>query len=457
MISITTRRWFQLVVATIGLTALLVAVVAAAYIHNVRFDLSPGNRFTLSDHAHQVLDKVAQPIKILSFIRTEDPRNPYIKDLLWQVSREQPHITYDIVDVNRNPALAAQYGVSTYGSTVVESGSKRADFSNPNESLLMSSILRVMQDAKRVYSLTGHGECSVENTDRNVGCSLLREALSMESYTVEPLSLLDGAEVPEDADIIVIPGPKSDLLEPEVRSLGRWLDKGGKALVMIDPFRAPRLVALLGQYGIEVGANIVLDTGNRMAGGEQFSTAVSDVNRQHLISSTLKSPPMFSLAAVVNARSDEEKHRVAETLLKTGPRSWASYDPGILEGGGAEFVAGRDVNGPLPVGIALTEPAASAKEEGVETRIVALGDSDFAGNRFLDYLGNKDLLVNSVNWLAREDALMGTRPQRKVGGKNQLFVSQEDADGVFWSAVVVQPGLFLLVGFALFLYRRFGP
>ncbi|HYB97857.1 MAG TPA: GldG family protein [Candidatus Limnocylindrales bacterium] len=457
MISITTRRWLQLVVATVGLTAFLATLVTAAYIYNVRFDLSPGNRFTLSDHAHQVLAKVTQPIKILSFIRTEDPRNPYIKDLLWQVSREQPLISYDVVDVNRNPALAAQYGVSTYGSTVVESGTKRADFSNPTESLLMSSILRVMQEAKKVYSMTGHGECSIENTDRNVGCSLLREALSMEGYTIEPLSLLGGAEVPEDADILVIPGPRSDLLEPEARSLGRWLDNGGKMLALLDPFRAPRLVALLGQYGIEVGANIVLDAGNRLAGGEQFSTAVADVNRQHLISSTLKSPPMFSLAAVVTARTDEDKGRMAETLLKTGPRSWASYDPTILEGGAAEFVAGRDINGPLPVGVAVTEPAAAAKEQGVETRIVAFGDSDFAGNRFLDYLGNKDLLVNSVNWLAREDTLMATRPQRKVGGKNQLFVSQEDADGVFWSAVVVQPGLFLLAGFGLFLYRRFGP
>jgi ABC-type uncharacterized transport system involved in gliding motility auxiliary subunit len=447
----------QLIVATIGLAGFLVTLVAAAYIHNVRFDLSPGNRFTLSDHAHQVLDKVSQPIKILSFIRTEDPRNPYIKDLLWQVSREQPLITYDVVDVNRNPALAAQYGVSTYGSTVVESGTKRSDFSNPTESLLMSAILRVMQESKRVYSLTGHGECSIENTDRNIGCSLLREALSMEGYQVDPLELMGGGELPEDTDILVIPGPKSDLLEPEVRALGRWLDAGGKIFVMLDPFRAPRLMALLGQYGIEIGNNIVLDAGNRMAGGEQFSLAVTDVNRQHLISSTLKSPPLFSLAAVVTARAEEESPRVAETLLKTGPRSWASYDPGILEGGTAEFVAGRDINGPLPVGVAVTEPAAAGKDKGVETRLVVIGDSDFAGNRFLDYLGNKDLLVNSVNWLAREDALMGTRPQRKLGGKNQLFVSQEDAEGVFWYAVVVQPALFLLVGIALFVYRRFGP
>ncbi len=84
------------------------------------------------------------------------------------------------------------------------------------------------------------------------------------------------------------------------------------------------------------------------------------------------------------------------------------------------------------------------------------GDSEFATNRFLDYLGNKDLFVNGVNWLAREDALMGTRPQQKTAGKNQFFISQADAEGVFRWAVLWQPGLFLLVGIAVLVRRRFG-
>lgn len=457
VITRTARTWMQLWVASIGLLAMLALAVAATYVHNVRWDLSSGDRFTLSDHARQVIARVERPVRILAFIRTEDPRNPYLKDLLWQVSMENPAIRYDVVDVNRNPALAAEYGVSAYGATVVESDGRRADFSNPNESLLMAALLKVRQDPKKVYVLGGHGECSIENTDRNVGCSLLRDALSLESYRVETLSLLGGHDVPDDADVLVVPGPSSDLLEAEVASLARWLDRGGKMLALVDPFRAPRLVSLLGLYGVEVGANIVLDVENRLAGGEPWSCVVSDRNRQHLVSSTLEAPPLFSLAAGVVGRSDESKGRVATTLLKTGPRSWASYDPGVLEGGKIDFVAGRDVNGPVPVGVEVTEPARAATTAGADTRVVVLGDSDFATNRFLDYLGNKDLLVNSVNWLAREDALISTRPQRKEPGKNQFFISQSELMTMFWVAVVVQPGLFLTVGIGVAMWRRFGP
>jgi len=253
-----------------------------------------------------------------------------------------------------------------------------------------------------------------------------------------------------------VAGAKSDFLEVETATLAAWLERGGKLLALVDPFRAPRLVALLGMHGIEVGANIVIDPENRLAGGESWSAVLSDLNRQHLVTSTLKAPPLFSLAAAVVAHEDAATRREATTLVKSGPRSWASYDPGIIEGGEARFVAGRDVNGPIPVAVEVTEPAAKGGDEGARTRILAFGDSDFASNRFLDYLGNKDLLVNAVNWLAREDALMGNRPQQKTPGKNQFFISQADAEKVFRAAVLWQPGLFLLVGVLVMVRRRFG-
>jgi ABC-2 type transport system permease protein len=456
VISRSVVKWVQLLAGTVGVLWMLMALVGVTYVHNLRWDLSTGSRFTLSDHAHLILAKVDRPVKIRSFIRTEDARNPFLKDLLWQVSRENPLIEYDIVDVNRNPAMAAQYGVSSYGSTVVESGGKRADFSQPGESLLMSALLKVMQESKRLYVLTGHGECSIENTDRHVGCSQLRDALSLESFVVEKLSLVGGADVPADADVVLIPGPKSDFLEAETAALDRWLARGGKLFAMVDPFRAPRLVALLGAHGIEIGANVVIDLENRMAGGEPWSTVLTDVNRQHLVSSTLKAPPLFSLAATVVAREDAGSGRTVETLLRTGARSWASFDPEIVRSAEPRFVAGRDIHGPIPVAVVVSQDAEKAATPGVQMRILAFGDSEFASNRFLDYLGNKDLLVNGANYLARDDELIGNRPQQKTPGKNQFFISQAEAENMFRTAVLWQPGLFLLVGVAVFLRRRLG-
>ena len=109
--------------------------------------------------------------------------------------------------MNRNPAVARQYGVDNYGSLVVESDGRRKEFANPREDLLMEAILQVTRPARKViYFLTGHGEQDLRDTDRHNGYSGVRAALQSEFYEVRPLSLLGEGGVPADANAVVIAG-----------------------------------------------------------------------------------------------------------------------------------------------------------------------------------------------------------------------------------------------------------
>ena len=460
----TSLRVLQLVLGTAGFVALLLALVGAAYRYNVRFDLSPGSRFTLSDHALAVLRGLKVPVHVTGFIRTEDPRNVLLKDLLWQSARESQQLTYDIVDVNRNPAMASEYGISAYGAAVVEGAGKRSDFTNPSETQLMSAILDVTQSARRVYLLGGHGECSLANTDRFDGCSVLGQAVRGERFDLEELTLFGGRTIPADTDILIIAGPTSDPLQSEIDEITAYLDRGGNLLVLVDPFAAPRLVELLARYGIKLGNDVVLDPENRLGGGELLSAVITDLNQQHLITSALDSPALFSGTRSIEARSDESSGRVATRLLRTSDRSWATEDPEVMRGAAPHFVAGRDRNGPFTVGVEVTEPARNAAPgdsaddaAASKTVIVAFGDSQFVSNRFLDYLGNKDLLMNALNGLARDDSLVAVRSKSKTPGTNFFFVSQADMNKLFQYSVMVQPGLLILLGIAIFVYRRLRP
>jgi len=449
-----TARLVQLVLGVLGLAALLVALVIAAYRYNVRFDLSPGSRFTLSDHAMAVLRGLTQPVHVTGFIRTEDPRNILLKDLLWQAARESTKLTYDIVDVNRNPAMAAEFQVSSYGSAVVESGGRRVDFTGPTEGQLVGALLAVTQPPKKVYVLAGHGECSITDTDRHRGCSGLGSAIRGEHFEIEELSLFGGRAVPADADILLVAGPTSDPLQAEIGAITAYLDRGGKLLALADPFSAPRLSELLARYGIRLGDDVVLDPENRLGGGELLSSVVTDLSPQHQVTATLDSPALFSGTRSVEARDDEEKGRGAVRLLRMGPRSWATADPAVLRGSAPRFVAGRDRNGPITVGVEVTQPAAAEPESGKRTVIIAYGDSQFVTNRFLEYLGNRDLALNSLNWLARQDALVSARAKTKTPGKNFFFVSQAEMAEMFRAAVMIQPGVFIALGILVFFRRR---
>ena len=84
----------------------------------------------------------------------------------------------------------------------------------------------------------------------------------------------------------------------------------------------------------------------------------------------------------------------------------------------------------------------------------AFGDADMLNNNLLDQGGNRDLFINAINWLAEDQEILGERPSRE-----QQFVTTftlPDADGrwLLTMSTVVIPGLFLLTGISVFLWRR---
>jgi len=278
-----------------------------------------------------------------------------------------------------------------------------------------------------------------------------------EFYEIETLHLVGGADVPEDCAVLILAGPSSDLLSAEVSVLRRYLDRGGKLLVLLDPWSAPVLAAMLRDYGVEFGEDVVLDPDNRLAGGEATSAVVRTHNTQHAVSRSLDSPVLFSGMRSVRGHASDEQGRYSVWILKSGERSWASHDPAVLRGKRPRFVAGRDVNGPLNLAIEVAMRASGDGKPTARTRILAIGDSDFISNRFFDYLANRDLFLNSINWLARDERLISVRPKPRAAGVKHFFVSQEQQRSIFMAAVVIEPAVFIVFGIALFVWRRLRP
>lgn len=420
-----------------------------------RLDLTPERRYTLSERARTVLGTLEADVRVLAFLRAQDPRNPVIRDLLRQIRARSPRVRVDVVDVNRSPALAREYGVDSYGALVVESGGRRRVFSNPREEVLIAAVLQVTrQQRKTVAWVMGHGEGDLTSSDRQRGYATARAFLENEYYEVVPISLLaDG--VPVGTAVVVVAGPAKDFLPEELEALDRYLDRPGNALVMLDPLRAPGLAKRLERFAVRLPADVVVDPGARLHGGEYVTMQVQAARQPHPILAPLEAPPLFSLPRSIELPPIAPPGIATQVLLETGPESWATTDTSVLRTGEALFEPGRDRRGPITVGaeIAFATPV----EPGVppaQGRLVVLGNADFANNFFIEYLGNKDLFVNAVAWLARDPQAMGSRPSRQAPGVNQFFVSAEAADRLFWLAAVAQPALFALVAVALAVRRR---
>jgi ABC-type uncharacterized transport system involved in gliding motility auxiliary subunit len=420
----------------------------------LRLDLTPEHRYTLSDQGQKILDGLPADVRILAFLRSQDPRNPAINDLLRRVEGRSKRVHVDVVDVNRSPALARQYDVDSYGALVVESEGRRRVFSNPREEVLMAAILQVTrQQRKTVGWVMGHGEGDLANVDRHRGFSTVRALLEQEYYEVRPVSLI-GDEVPPETNVLVIAGPQKDFLPEELPVLDRYLQRPGQALVLLDPMRAPELAAFLHQYDVALSPDVVVDPAARLYGGEYLTMQVAFERGQHPVLGPLDAPPLFSLTRSVEVLPDPGTS-IGVPFLHTGPESWATTDTGVLRTGTATFVGGRDKPGPVTIGAevafrTLTPPGAPP----AQGRLIVYGNSEFANNFFIEFLGNKDLLVNSVDWLAREPDAISHRPRMQQLGAQQFFVSAEQGDAMFWGTAVVEPLVLLLIGLGLAARRR---
>jgi ABC-type uncharacterized transport system involved in gliding motility auxiliary subunit len=79
-----------------------------------------------------------------------------------------------------------------------------------------------------------------------------------------------------------------------------------------------------------------------------------------------------------------------------------------------------------------------------EARIVVIGDRDFASNRLLDALYNRDLLLNAVRWLASDEARIALSDKAWTPNQDPLTLQQTVA--YFYFLAFALPEALLLLG-----------
>ncbi|MFN8628062.1 MAG: GldG family protein [Candidatus Binatia bacterium] len=450
-------HWLRQIAATIGVASIFCGADAILSRHDWRIDLTPEKRFTLADHSRQVLAGLAHPVEITAFLRSDDARNREIEDLLARMQRVTAQLRYAVVDVNRNPAVARRYGVDSYGSLVVDSDGRRAVTPDAREEPIVAAILEVTRPTRDViYFLTGHGEHDLSSADRETGYSAVRGALQNAAYDARPLSLLGEDAVPADAGVLVIAGAQRDLLPAEVAKLDEYVARGGGLLVLLDPGTPPTLRTLLRRFGVQTAPGVIVDPENRLFGGDSFTVTVPGLSDKHPASAPLKVLPLLSGTCAVSFAGAHPGVRGIE-FLHTAPSSWRT-PRGDADRRGADFVTDRDQRGPISVGVSLLvdyQAGRVAEARGVPpARFIIIGDSDFANNSFIDYLGNKDLLLNSIAWLSGGHTPLAERPALRTPGVNQFFVSARQGRLAFLIGTVFEPAAVLLVGTLIVVRRR---
>jgi len=462
--------------ASVSVLVVLGILIAVNYLsnrRNTRWDLTANQQFTLSEQTIKLLQGLEAPVRFMVFER--EGEFDRFRTRLDEYKYQSDRVNVEYIDPDRRPVQAREQNVETYGTVVIEYQGRTERVTSDTEQDLTNGLIKVITGAqKKVYFVQGHGEKSTTDSERT-GYSTITAALGRDNYAVEPLVLAQQQDVPADASVVVLAGPTGDLLQGESDMLRRYLGKGGHLLVLLDPPDAnaaptPNLEALLREWGIEAGNNIVVDASGmgRLLGTDDFTIPVVAQYSAHPITERFNLLTAYPLARSVVPATGGLNGRTAQTIIETSPRSWAETNVQQLRSGGqpAMNADAGDTAGPVSIGAAVAAPAPDAPTPlaaaagaapgetppAPESRVAVIGDSDFAANLGLGVPGNRDLFMNAVNWLAQQEGLIAIRP--RAADDRRITLTAQRTTALFWMSVVLVPALVFGTGIYTWSRRR---
>ncbi|HEY7536276.1 MAG TPA: GldG family protein [Thermodesulfobacteriota bacterium] len=430
---------------------ILVVLNYLAYKRDARLDVTEGKLHSLSDQTIKLANNLDKGIEVLAFFKEVGVDRREFQDLIKEYTRKSDRIKVKFIDPDKEPGVSKKYGVNEYGTVVLVSGDQSVKVKledlisggivDNSEEEITNAIIKLSKNNKKaIYFLAGHGERDIKDDTEPKGFGNLKHALEGESYDVKELVLLSESSIPKENSILVVAGPKKPLIEKELGAIKKYLDQGGKAVFMIEPRSGDDLVSLLKNYGFDIKNDIIIDPSSKLVGGGDIAPIVTEYP-SHDITRDFRFATIFPYARSISAnRNDKIKTTV---IANTSQYSWAESDFSLFDKGTAQQDP-NDKHGPLGV-VAVGETRDKA-------RIAVFGSVDFVSNRYFDFSGNGDFLLNTVNWLEGDEDLISIRPRLSKEGKLTLTGNQMRI--IFSITVIILPAIVLFSGIAVWWKRR---
>jgi gliding motility-associatede transport system auxiliary component len=436
-------------------TVVVIAIIALANWFVERndktWDLTPNKSYSLSPETVKILKGLDRDVTIYVFDRKEALGKN--RDLLSNYGTASNRVTVKYVDADREPGLARQFAVRTYGTIVVAAGDRHSEAQSAGEEDVSNALIHVLKGQKTVYFVQGHTERDLDNTDR-AGYDRIKKQLENENYQIKPLMLLQKMEIPADCSLLVVAGPQHDYLPPEVDAIRKYVTNGGRALLMLDPgVELPNLAKLLEDWNVTVQNDLVVDQNPvaQLFGTSPAMPLIVKYGSSPIVQPLERTATLFPFTRSFVIGKDYKAGVMDNSLCETSADSFgvADFNPKMES---VSFRPGKDFKGPLTVAVSGDLTGGGSADKKAEGRFVALGTSAIASNVYLGFQGNRDLLMNMVNWLSAEEDLISIRP--KPPESQHLDITAAQMARIKLLGLLGLPLLIVVAGISVWWRRR---
>jgi ABC-type uncharacterized transport system involved in gliding motility auxiliary subunit len=447
--------------ARFGATASLytIVVIAALVIinwlgnrYNKTFDTTSNKRFTLSQETQKLVGGLKQNVTITYIDKASGFAQA--KGMLDRYANLSPKIHVQYIDYQKQPTVARAYGLRYAGTAFVEMGPRREEAKAITEEGITGAFLKDLKGVRKVCVVSGSQEHALDATDSN-GLSQFKTMLERDNYQTQPVTLVDKTAVPTDCNVLIIAGPSNDYSNNEVTAIKNYVEKGGRALIMLDPpldFKSEHiaenagLTALLESWGVTEDKDLVLEQ-NPMGQLFGFGPEIPLVSsyESHPIVSELKNA--FTGFPVARSLQIKNTDKVTnQKLFSTTDKAIATTKLSTNEINPADP---SNKKGPFILGVAGSYNTGNANNPG---RFVVIGSSGFIDNAMVGFQSNRDLALNTINWLSSDEDLISIRP--KEAEDRRLNVTQHQMNVFAYAVLIAFPLMIIVGGVAIFLKRR---
>jgi hypothetical protein len=462
--------WLSGLGTAFALVFCFAAVFVAAEI-GWKADLSFFRTARASAATKQIVAALDAPIEVTLFYPPGNEVAEELSGYFADLRRGSDKLTVARVDQAVDPARAKALGVSSNGTVSLARGEVHEQISIPLKLESARGRLRVLdQDVYKrllavsrgkqtVYLVTGHEERSFSSrADGNPEGSLgkLKELLSLQNLETRELGMAQGLgnEVPADAALVMVIGPRTPMLAEETAALARYFRHGGRLLVAVDPEGAAAAAPLLATLSLELSASGLAN--DRMYWARTHQKA----DRSGIAANSYSSHPALTtlsrfgsqLPVVLLGAGTLAKTKVAPTpvprvdfVVRTEAGTWDDKNANL------EFDAGEEARKSYPVAAAVTLPKSGTDKNAQESRAFVLGDSDALSDLVIVNRANAIFAIDVLRWLLGEPEVAG--PPNTEEDVPVRHTRKQDVVW-FYASVFAAPGALLLVGWAATRRRR---